>query len=202
MKKLLVAAALAFFASTASAAIVGTPHDLTAGSTVVPLPGVCQYCHMPHNANTAVTVAPIWSRTVNAATAYQTNATLAINLGATQYSLLCLSCHDGTIATGTLWNNTNLNSTRGLIPNTSANYIGTVLTNDHPVGLIYPAGGTAAAASGLDTRANAIGHGFAFFGAAGDYMECSSCHDPHDNTRGRFLRLITGDFCAGCHALK
>lgn len=198
MKKLLVAAALAFFASTASAAIVGTPHDLTAGATA----GVCQYCHMPHNANTAITIAPIWSRSVQPATAYQTNPTLAIDLAATQYSLLCLSCHDGTIATGTLWNGQVLNATRGVIAPTNANFIGTVLTNDHPVGMIYPLTGSAAASSGLGTRTAATNAGFAFFGAGSDRMECASCHDPHVNTNGNFLRTITGDLCASCHSAK
>ncbi|MBN1447336.1 MAG: hypothetical protein JXA28_05345, partial [Bacteroidetes bacterium] len=34
-----------------------------------------------------------------------------------------------------------------------------------------------------------------------DYVECSSCHDPHDDTNGNLLRVsnTSSTLCLGCH---
>src|SRR5512144_3257628 len=96
MKKL--ALALAFVASSAFAAIDGTPHDLMTltGNTAA---GACQYCHMPHHSNVAATVAPIWAREMR--TNYTIKSPASTVSGTTisspsELSRACLSCHDGT----------------------------------------------------------------------------------------------------------
>lgn len=198
MKKIL-ALAVALFASNALASVASTPHDLTAGA--VAGTGVCQFCHMPHNANTAVTAAPIWSRTIKASSQYTLKTGSTYNLDTTQYSLLCLSCHDGTIAMGTLYNGQVLNTTQGLLAAGNTN-LGTILSNDHPVGAVYPATGSSAASTGLAALTTATGNGYAFFGGSSNMLECGSCHDPHNNANLKFYRTAATDRCIGCHATK
>lgn len=57
MKKLLViAAALALFATPALALIEGSKHDLATGTE-----GACSYCHVPHNAPAGAALTPLVS---------------------------------------------------------------------------------------------------------------------------------------------
>lgn len=199
MKKLLLAAVVALFATNASALIAGSSHDLH-GTTSN---GACMYCHMPHHSNTAVTAAPIWSRTVFASSSYtmkNTSSGQVPNLGTTQNSLLCLSCHDGVVSMTTLWNGQALGGSAVTLSSTgAATNIGTDLRNDHPVGVTYATAGTSANATGLDTLANAQLAGYMFFGT--NNLECGSCHDPHNDANGKFYR-VSGDRCVGCHKLK
>lgn len=67
---------------------------------------VCVYCHTPHGANTTIS-APLWNRTnkTNSYTTYdkpltsgQTPTQPGVN------SLVCLSCHDGTVAIDSIIN--------------------------------------------------------------------------------------------------
>lgn len=90
MKKILFAAAIALFATQASATIVGSSHDLTlakwAGSNVAGK-SVCSYCHAAHVFNTGNIVNQyLWNRSISAAS----TATVGPE------SRTCLSCHDGT----------------------------------------------------------------------------------------------------------
>ncbi|ROR32426.1 cytochrome c3 family protein [Inmirania thermothiophila] len=68
---------------------------------------VCVYCHTPHGASSRQT-APLWNRTLNDPGAYTvyTSQTLIStdNPGPGPNSLLCLSCHDGTIAIDSIIN--------------------------------------------------------------------------------------------------
>ncbi|WP_242343970.1 cytochrome c3 family protein [Anaeromyxobacter terrae] len=193
MKKAIVLG-LALFATTASAAITGTPHDLLklAGNTAS---SACQYCHMPHHSNTAVTDAPLWAKAVR--TSY-TDGGVAKTVGSN--SQLCLSCHDGTASAVTTQHNGQTLATAYTINGgaTGGTNVGTELGNDHPVSITYAsAGGGLAALVSLTAAKTA---GFVFFGATADQLECGSCHDPHvQPTGGNFLRGGTGDFCTKCH---
>ena len=63
---------------------------------------ICVFCHTPHGANTAVT--PLWNRDLSIAT-YSTydSSSIQADIGPPgDSSKLCLSCHDGTIAIGSL----------------------------------------------------------------------------------------------------
>lgn len=119
---------------------------------------VCAFCHTPHNSNNAV-VAPLWNRTTNV-TSYTryTSASLdanTINDGFNAQpggsSLLCLSCHDGTVALGSVnqapmgsGGGTSIAMTggstmpTGLGANTGfTRNLNTDLTNDHPISATY-----------------------------------------------------------------
>jgi predicted CXXCH cytochrome family protein len=205
MKKLAIA--LAFVASSAFAAVDGTPHDMM-GLTGNTATGACQYCHMPHHANTAATNtgAPLWAKTVRSG--YTVAPSLAGNIVPPQPagpSQACLSCHDGTAsAVTTQHNGVHLASPDVTVAGNSS--LGMDISNDHPVSVAYPQTGNAIA--GLATITVARSNGFIFFGAAGsETIECGSCHDPHNNPVGvgNFLRPLAAgvtDFCIACHASK
>jgi hypothetical protein len=59
----------------------------------------CLFCHAPHSAST---VAPLWNRgnPGSTYTPYSSSTSVARPGQPTGASLLCLSCHDGTIALG------------------------------------------------------------------------------------------------------
>ena len=62
---------------------------------------ICEPCHTPHNAMTTVANAPLWNHTLTTPTfsAYTGPATLAAPVRQPSgVSLLCRSCHDGTVA--------------------------------------------------------------------------------------------------------
>lgn len=161
---------------------------------------ICLFCHAPHNASPA---APLWNRRGSGATyTPYTSATTRGNPGQPNgASLLCLSCHDGTIALGEVLNRAAPIPMAGGATTMPAGpgRLGTDLSDDHPVSFAY----TAALAS---ARNNELVNPAALTGrvrldAAGQ-MQCTTCHDPHDDTNGKFLVLPNGAsaLCVTCHA--
>ncbi len=189
---------------------------------------MCVFCHTPHSP--ADTPGPLWGGqdpAVTSFTAYGTGlkGVKSINTGLGSPSLACLSCHDGSTAFDNLANspgkkkkarmstpakwgfnftessmNPALVSTRLLL--------GPVLTNDHPVNVLFRGGQYASLrqkntiisqinlSAGLyDTMYGRIIpnlwsiKGFISDTATiGDLLrdgriECSSCHDPHFNNK-------------------
>ena len=182
-------------ARDAQAGIAGTAHDLSAqgwGTTQI-----CIFCHTPHNAQ-AVPGAPLWNHAVTVATfsAY-TSATLNAVVGQpTGTSKLCLSCHDGTVALDSYGGNA---GTHFMDPGGAK--LGTDLTNDHPISFTYDAalatsdGGLKSPVSDKYVDAASI---LPLFGAQ---MQCATCHSVHDNSKGKFLRMLNNGsaLCLACH---
>jgi hypothetical protein len=123
-------------------------------------------------------------------------------------SYLCMACHDGTVAAGSLI------ASPGDAPggNIAADYtavpgVGTTMVDDHPVNMVYTSGGT-----NVDIVANTgdsilSGKYILFDG----YMQCSTCHDVHmgDNSAStivpvQFMRgEVSGSaICIDCHTSK
>lgn len=173
---------------------------------------VCSFCHTAHNAD-PTDPAPLWNHE-NSGQTYQMydspsldmNQTLQPNNG----SLVCLSCHDGTIAINSL-NNVpgpggagSYGSPGGLaldgagkLTSASNSYIGINLQDDHPVGIIYDQ-------SKDNDFVIKTGNPTLYpdkLLSEGIYVECNSCHDPHDNTFGSFLVESNANsaLCGRCH---
>ncbi len=136
---------------------------------------------------------------------------------------ICLTCHDGTIGLGHLVNlgytpagkrrtvdvrmvNTNAD---GSLPNTAAGYMGTDLRDDHPVAIPYDnskdstelygsVGGGKISLYYVDL--GGVVRKTAAAGSA-NYVECTSCHNAHDNQYKNFLvEPNTGSqLCTHCH---
>jgi predicted CXXCH cytochrome family protein len=194
MKKTLVALALAAFATTASATIAGGSHDMTTFGGGL---SACQYCHAPHLfALPNVTGGPLWNRNVPVAgiTPY-TSTTLAdatVTPGVNTQT--CLSCHNGTTTMSAVVNGVDPTAVGAMSGLNAGRFVtGLDLTNDHPVGVNYPATAEYVGAPGLPLYATQV--------------ECGSCHDPHgasDQAVGGAAFLRTGtvsatDLCANCH---
>jgi predicted CXXCH cytochrome family protein len=151
-------------------------------------------------------------------------------LVAASVSGACLSCHDGTIAVDVLADVNGLSFgpsvsfTRQATAKSSysaagggANnmmsgglpFLGTDLRNDHPVSIVYetaraasPAEFVSQVVNGAKITVGAVSP-VPLFGAAGTTatIECASCHNPHNNSLGNFLRKSnTGSaICLSCH---
>jgi len=188
-------------ARAAGRGVNGSPHDLlTSAVASDPLDRVCVFCHTPHNARPVD--GPLWSRPLSGAI-YQTYHSPTLKAAAstdtplgqpTGASRLCLSCHDGTIALGSY---TGSNGAGLPLPPGAAN-LGTDLSDDHPISFAYAAsvaGGAELAPAGpLNARVK--------LDAAG-MVQCTSCHDPHDNEFGNFLVMNNSNagspLCVACH---
>lgn len=206
MKKVLVLALLAALVATSASAlsIVNTKHDLSvadAGTNTE----ICVYCHTPHSANMAVSLAPLWNRGTQNVGAGELYNSTTMNYTATAASIngtdapLCLSCHDGVVG-NSLTNPPNSGATFNFADFTgnAVIYDGSKLTNDHPIGMTVPEtpvdlGIKAASVINAALGANALRSGVVW---------CSSCHDVHDNAFAPFLikNNASSALCLACHA--
>lgn len=219
----LLTVALVVLATAASAAsIKNSKHDLSKNSTSGGVVSantdqICVFCHTPHNPAQNV---PLWNRTnpgVSDFTMYASpsiSATAKTKLATNTFdadsiSLFCMSCHDGVTALGAMHNapvtGADLTAALGAVPGN----LGTDLKDDHPVGFNYNIAATED--NGLVDKATADGTlnpggGTAFFGAAGNNIECASCHKVHDPGTvpagtSPFLRISNTNsaLCLACH---
>ena len=99
---------------------------------------VCIFCHTPHHSSD---VMPLWSRKMSSAiyNLYASNTLVGKPGQPTGSSRLCLSCHDGTIAIGMIFNMPNEISMAGgvsTLPPGPTN-LETDLSDDHPISFAY-----------------------------------------------------------------
>jgi len=218
MKRIIVVTvALAFVllsAGAAMAAISGSKHDMRTHLVVGAGSGydeVCVYCHTPHSASTA---AQLWNRTTPANGTYApyTSSTMdavpTSTIGAG--SLLCMSCHDGTIAVDAMVNTPNYPGaavTDGASAGVGATKLvegaalmGTDLSNDHPIGFDYGVSATAEGPTGLIALATVASSTYVRL-IAGTQVECATCHDAHNTVTMPFLRSTNQGslLCLRCH---
>jgi predicted CXXCH cytochrome family protein len=203
MKRSLFAAiALLLLALPVCAGLATSKHNLSVGG-----PGTvkaasetqsCVFCHAPHNASP---VAPLWNRNNPGAsyTPYTSSTSIARPGQPTGASLNCLSCHDGTIALGDVLNRSTRIGMAGGVTTMPAgsSKLGTDLSDDHPISFAYTA--TLAASRGeLANPATLTGKVKL---DAGGQLQCTSCHDPHDDTNGKFLVVSNqaSALCQTCH---
>jgi predicted CXXCH cytochrome family protein len=183
--------------------VINSKHDLSrfgpGPARAVDENEVCIFCHTPHNASPE---APLWNRH-SPTTYYRIYRSRTLQARVTQpgpASKLCLSCHDGSIALG-------LTLDRPLtdpIPMTQTYMpIGSDLTNDlsddHPIGFRYD---RTLANRDHELRAPQLVDHRLPLGERGE-LECTACHDPHNNELGHFLRITEreGVLCTTCHQL-
>ncbi len=80
------------------------PSETTRDAVAVSESQICAFCHTPHGATNEART-PLWNRTLSNATytPYSSTSLDAIDLGQPEgKSKLCLSCHDGTLALGSV----------------------------------------------------------------------------------------------------
>lgn len=180
--------------------IVGSAHDFSADSWNSS-GQICLVCHTPHNADVAVSNAPLWNHqtTTSTFTTY-TSATMQATTGQPDASSkLCLSCHDGTVAVDNFGNQTG--GTHFLTGNSD---IGTALTDDHPISFTYDAS-LVASDPGLHdptTTNSGLGGTISNDLLIDNQVQCASCHDVHNGNGISKLLRISNDasaLCLTCH---
>ena len=160
---------------------------------------VCIFCHTPHQAQ--LDIPYLWNRQETTATftTYDSSTLYATVGQPSGASKLCLSCHDGTIALGAVL------SRAGEIPFAGGirflpegdTKLGTEISDDHPVSFTYDE--TLAATNGELVSPSLLTGDVKLdnFGM----LQCTSCHDPHDDVYGKFL-IKPNSFsalCISCH---
>lgn len=238
--------ALGGAAAVASPVLAGTivgsrhdiPYDLSRGSALMRMEvndydEICVYCHTPHQANTIGTVysgTPLWNRTTDTSSfTMYASATIDTTIpgSPSAYSLICLSCHDGSLAVDSIINapGSGLNTSGPWNGNTASPlhytmaagaghcgechvaggaahdqsnvYIGTNLSDDHPISMVYPT-------TTEDASFNAptdLTTGWSTVKLYDGRVECPSCHNVHDPTTRPFLRQSNSEsaLCKVCH---
>jgi len=179
-----------------SQSIATTKHNLSVSGTGTIKASteseICIFCHTPHNSTPK---APLWNRNVNGRiyTLYTSSTMNAAPGQPDGSSILCLSCHDGTIALGSVVSRTSpIDMT--LAMSTKGN-LTTDLSNDHPISFTYNSDLATSdgqlktpplATARLDNNSK---------------LQCSSCHDPHKETNPKFLLATNQNsaLCFLCH---
>ncbi|MCX6154511.1 MAG: multiheme c-type cytochrome [Candidatus Kapabacteria bacterium] len=192
---------LIFFINLNSQRISTTKHNLSSGGSGTIKASseseICIFCHTPHAAKPRN---PLWNRDDPGITysLYQ-STTLHASLGQPDgSSVLCLSCHDGTIALGKVASrSTNITFNSGIttLPSGRSN-LGTDLRNDHPISFLYNA--ALAAANGELRDPSQLSGGVTL---SNSKVQCTSCHDSHYSIYPSFLVASTqrSGLCTNCH---
>ncbi|MBL9120848.1 MAG: hypothetical protein JNL80_13135 [Phycisphaerae bacterium] len=196
------------FASAAHAqmqSVVISPHNLSASG-----PGqiratseqeICIFCHTPHN---ATAIKPLWNRELptSSYTVYSSRSLDAQPGQPTGASKLCLSCHDGTIALGNVVSRDQVISMAAgvtVLPPGASN-LGTDLSDDHPISFVYD--------SALWQKDLKLVHPSGLPSALkldpNQELQCTTCHDAHNNVYGDFLTMsnLTSGLCTSCHNIS
>lgn len=199
----------------ALAMVAGTPHDLSTGTTTE----VCSYCHTPHGGSSISM--PLWNRYIDDPSAFimygSDTMNSVVDARPAPTSLACLSCHDYALSGG--WGGAVLVNTHeeynppGDTPEDYNCYschngggatlipewfqIGPNLTDDHPISFPYPT-------PSVDPKFNVppdLIRGWPDVPLFNGRIECSTCHNPHDNSFGNFLRRSNSGsaLCLTCH---
>jgi predicted CXXCH cytochrome family protein len=111
--------------------------------------------------------------------------------------MLCLSCHDGTVALGNIVSGPAISFAGGVtvMPAGTKN-LSTDLSNDHPVSFLYnsalaTADGQLLTPAGITPPVH----------LENSKVQCTSCHDPHKNLYSSFLATTSqaSALCLSCH---
>jgi hypothetical protein len=220
---LVVSAALAVHAAAAVARDGKADVSVTRHNLSVSGPGeirslteteICRFCHIPHN---PVARDHLWNQPLSQAQ-YETPTVRSAGgkpVPAPQpdgASRLCLSCHDGTVAIGNRGGGAAGRRGGGfrMTPSSSA-HRGTDLSGSHPVSFVVSDRSRDeedGADIGLRPLAAILAERDVKLDRGGK-MQCTSCHDPHDDSNyipGRtphfFVGKTTSEVCLACHELR
>ncbi|MBN1250848.1 MAG: hypothetical protein JXR51_01955 [Bacteroidales bacterium] len=182
--------------------VVNSLHNLSlsgAGTVIATSESeVCIFCHTTHSTNP---IGPLWNRNDPGSTYILYDNSISNTFQSTPgqpdgSSVLCLSCHDGTIALGNVISRSaEINLAGSYSTMQGINNLTTDLSDDHPVSFVYNS--TISATDGqlifpptypvkLDNNSK---------------LQCTSCHDPHSNNYQKMLVSSNqfSELCFRCH---
>ena len=198
-------AMLGCLAVASSGSIVGSAHDFSDEGWADNQ--ICKPCHTPHNAMLLSggqfdvgQTAPLWNHEVTVASyVVFDGTTLTTHDALDSRSILCMSCHDGTVALDSFGGNTGVQFITG------DEKLGTDLQDDHPVGAtaIYPD------VPYMNDPVNWENspHGFTLQdmdvdGSVERVVSCTTCHEPHKRHGNEYMLWVNNDgsaLCLTCH---
>jgi predicted CXXCH cytochrome family protein len=187
--------------------LAGTTHDIGGNG--------CKSCHAPHNGALAnggpqsSGLILLWSRSFPAAAntfgvydsasmgnkaAELGGSSLTTSSDVRMFSLLCLSCHDGvTSSFSPAMQTKNMVGSKAAFGAGAYESLG--LTNDHPVNMTYDPTKTLEPLQATAT----VGAVLPLYGTT-NTVQCSTCHDPHNNVNTNYLRQANNTaHCTTCH---
>ncbi len=206
----------------------GSSASIKAASSGNTTSEICVFCHTPHHSRMD---APLWNKTnvTGPYTLYNKAYSDVLNklsggaypdaedpitgTGAAAHikTRICLSCHDGMIALGNLVNvpyglTGDIAMEGGIttMPQAAQGYIGTNLQDDHPVAIKHDSTKDPELKSTLSgsVRVYTVSPvNKTTDGTGSGYVECTSCHNAHDNEYGNFLvdTNLGSNICTSCH---
>ena len=192
-------------AARGQTSVVGSPHDLSVSGPgkihALSQEQVCIFCHAPHNATGQ---APLWNRTMPA-THYRIYSSPTTDARIDQPSgpsKMCLSCHDGSLALGLVASRPATDpivmSFRTIPPGDTD--LTHDLSDDHPIGFrfdraLFNRDGQLRNPDLLTENLPLGPH---------NRVQCTTCHDVHNNSLGKFLRVPDrrSAICVACHDLR
>ncbi|NWF75158.1 MAG: hypothetical protein HXY53_01055 [Nitrospirae bacterium] len=183
---------------------------------------ICIFCHTPHNASPAK---PLWNHEITAVVNYinywsptlQSYSSEAEAPPIDGFSKLCLSCHDGTVAIGSIisrWDEIQMISITDVLDASGRlirgpGYLGTDLSGGHPISIIFDeilANKRNTSDPPLSRLKWPINDPYVKLHPTqnGYGVQCTSCHDPHTNRAAGgwppFWNKTTHDeVCIVCH---
>jgi len=161
---------------------------------------VCTFCHTPHREGQGQ---PLWQAMSRIVYTTYDSSTLKAEVGQpTGVSRLCLSCHDGTIALSMQQGRTVPVPFRGgttRMPSGPSN-LGLDLSDDHPISFVYDS--SLAGRNGQLTYPSVLRGTPVQLDKTGQ-LQCTSCHDAHDDQYGKFLVMDNrfSALCTTCHTI-
>ena len=224
-------------------AIIGSKHDLSAlnkRAGAKAMEGVayddygyaCVYCHVPPDVDKkgdGPQQIAGWNRIrsdMRDYTLYSSRTFKSTARIPNEITMLCLSCHDGTIAVDQVVNtprawksgekmtlHMKINSGTDLdhcglchdgftAHHLGNRHLGTDMRRNHPVSIRYPGLG-AGASDSLQAAFNSPVDDFGFANGVrlfDGFVECASCHNVHEPSKVKFLRVKPEYLCITCHS--
>ena len=175
------------------------------------LSSACLYCHAPHSGiegTPGVSGTPLWSQKLSSVQSYQMySSSTMVNkvissppLGSN--STLCLSCHDGTVALGTLTPYGQVGMTSSLAGRPSD--LGTNLQSTHPFNFATPLQAASDLWPSLSASPPSTQDLTGAVHLIKGNVECGSCHNPHVqniDSSSDFLAIDNSQsaLCMACH---
>jgi len=151
----------------------------------------CAACHSPHREKPPA-AAPLWDAKADLSRTFGTSISEQKTKLPGRGTLMCLRCHDGTIARDAVGGAMRERFANGQHPGIFSSAHG---TTDHPVGVDYPQ-----IDKGFHPQATVVAHGTVAL--PNSKVECVSCHDPHNSAGVKHL-LVTSNtrsaLCLTCH---
>jgi len=184
-------------AAPVAAQLTGTSHDFSGTWSVEG--EMCNVCHTPHNAQ-VLPDAPLWNHanTTTVFTLYTSSTLDSVPAQPAGSSMMCLSCHDGTV------NVNAYGSAPGTLTIGAVNgNLGTDLGTSHPISIDYTTLLSTTDGELFDpaTALSGLGGTIAADMLFTDALQCASCHDVHGTANSYFLHIDNAGsaLCLTCH---